>query len=93
MMLFLGSSWADFILDAIQKLMTWASDKAEDLLGWEDSRFDIVAVLNTFKDSYAFVNQAIPFNECLTILLAAFVIKAGIRITRHVIGWIPGVDG
>ncbi|HAI14573.1 MAG TPA: hypothetical protein DCM28_22900 [Phycisphaerales bacterium] len=89
----------NWLIEALIWIYDWIIDRVmyvvDSILNGfiTDNRFDIVAVLNTFKDSYAFVNQAIPFNECLTILLAAFVIKAGIRITRHVIGWIPGVDG
>lgn len=88
-----GSSWADFILDAVQKLMDFAKEKAQELLGFDLAMFNIYPVLETFQDSYAFVDQAIPLKQCMTILLAAFVTKAGIRLARHVVGWMPGIDG
>lgn len=88
-----SSSWADFILDAIEKLMNWAVQKAQDLIGWDPSFFDITNAINQFKDIYAFLDVLMPITTTLNILLAAFVAKAVIRAARHIIGYIPGVDG
>ncbi len=89
----LGSVWRDYIMEAIQSIMDWAILKAQELLGFDILAWDILAPLGFARDSILFLDNLFPMLTCFNILLAGFTVKIGIRVARHLIGWIPTVEG
>ncbi|MFG0248221.1 MAG: hypothetical protein ACF8OB_04985 [Phycisphaeraceae bacterium JB051] len=83
----------DYLLDAVLELLQWASDKAQELFGFDITDWDIVNALAFARDSILFCDNIFPMVSCMQILLAGFAAKVIVMSVRYILGWCPTIEG